>query len=627
MRLTDFSVRGFRSLADVSSIPVGGPTILAGHNDGGKSAVLAAMSYLVGAYELVEEDRTYTATEEVASGIGRLRCATTEVDGNFKLDPWEQSSYHLPEELRIRRYADEALQSRWQMWASVPDDERLRDLSALKVPDLRALMRDLGIRTTATRRADFEALLREYASGHSTSQGWLPLPAELTKRMPTILAFDGKAVNADDAVKAALTSRFRLYVDDTEIQGRLQALERQIQDQIKNDAKSLCDHIQNRCPDLKEVSVEPEVSFTHGFRGAPLRIARTSGELVSLERSGLGSSRRISLAIWEWVSELLGSEETDQSSPDDGDSAVDGRRKEEPVQVIVVYDEPDTHLDYIHQRKVMKLIREQSALTHVNVMVATHSMNLIDGVDITDVVHLKLENGRTVVERLLDDSHDSIDNHLVRISTSLGLRNSVLLHERCFLAVEGETEQQAFPLLFRLAEGMTLQSAGIALWGCGNNGGALLLAKYLVTHGRTVMLIVDADSINAPKGIFKLKNLQEIFGVEMDKTVKMLGKASGLKEFEELFSDQLWARAANDLWPREGATWTEADFAVLRTEGKYSERVLAMVKEGSPIGPGGKPAMMSQLASSLTNPADVPTERRVAALLAYRAVRADLSAE
>lgn len=609
MRLADFSVRGFRSLADVPSIPVGGPTILAGHNDGGKSAVLAAMSYLVGAYELVEEDRTYIVTANATSD--GARCATTEVDGNFKLDPWEQITYHLPEQLRIRRYADESLLSRWEMWAVVPDDERLRDLSALKVPDLKALVRELGMKTAATRRADFEALLREYAASHSSSEGWLPLPVELTKRMPTILAFDGKAANADDAVKAALMSRFRAYVEEPEIQGRLQALERQIQDQIRNDAKSLCDHIQSRCPDLQEVTVEPDVSFTHGFRGAPLRIARTSGEPVSLERSGLGSSRRISLAIWEWVSELLVSEENNQNSPADSSTDGDGSQMEQPVQTIVVYDEPDTHLDYIHQRKVMKLIREQSALTHVSVMVATHSMNLIDGVDITDVVHLKLENGRTVVERLLDDSHDTIDTHLGSISTSLGLRNSVLLHERCFLAVEGETEQQAFPLLFRLSEGLTLQSAGIALWGCGNNAGALLLAKYLVTHGRTVMLIVDADSVDAPKGIFKFKSLQDTFGPKLDETVKMLGKASGLKEFEELFPDELWARAANSLWPRE-AGWTQADFAELRTEGKFSERVLAMVKEGSPTGPAGKPAMMSQLAGSLTDPADVPAELREA---------------
>ena len=71
----------------------------------------------------------------------------------------------------------------------------------------------------------------------------------------------------------------------------------------------------------------------------------------------------------------------------------------------------------------------------------------VDGVDISDVVHLKLVEERTVLERLQDNEHNIIDGYLGTLSASLGLRNSVLLHERCFLAVEGETEQQAFPVL------------------------------------------------------------------------------------------------------------------------------------------------------------------------------------
>ncbi len=90
-------------------------------------------------------------------------------------------------------------------------------------------------------------------------------------------------------------------------------------------------------------------------------------------------------------------------------------------------------------------------------------MNLIDGVDIADVVHLKLsDSGRTLVERLDGDTHDGIDFHLGQIAAAVGLRNSVLLHERCFLAVEGPTEQQCVPLLFRLSQGLPLQAAGIA---------------------------------------------------------------------------------------------------------------------------------------------------------------------
>jgi hypothetical protein len=387
----------------------------------------------------------------------------------------------------------------------------------------------------------------------------------------------------------------------------LQSIEAGIKERLQDDARSLCEHIHSRCDDLTDVDVEPVVSFTHGFRGAPLRIARTKGETVGLDRAGLGSARRISLAIWEWNSQLLTREEFADVDSSAGPEAAEDVPP--PVQTIVIYDEPDTHLDYGHQRKIMQLIRDQSALPHVNVIVATHSMNLIDGVDIADVVHLRLERGRTVIERLGADTHDDIDVHLGRIAAAVGLRNSVLLHERCFLAVEGDTEQRVIPMLFRLSEGQSLQSAGIALWACFNNEGALHLAHYLVAHGRSVMLMVDADSRALPKGLFKEVRLQQFFGSAFSDVVRFVGEPDAFNELEELFPDDLWAATANELWPKDGEPWTMDDFTAQRGE-KFSKEVLNMLRNDSPNGPSGKPDMMFGLVSTLTSPDQVPAQLR-----------------
>ncbi|MFE6840046.1 ATP-dependent endonuclease, partial [Streptomyces sp. NPDC057705] len=291
-------------------------------------------------------------------------------------------------------------------------------------------------------------------------------------------------------------------------------------------------------------------------------------------------------------------------------TAADAPADEEPTQTIVVYDEPDTHLDYSHQRTVMDIIRKQCALPHVSVIVATHSMNLIDGVDIADVVHLKLNgSGRTTVERLVDDSHDGIDFHLGQIAAALGLRNSVLLHERCFLAVEGETEQQSIPLLFRLSQGLSLQAAGIALWACENNEGALHLARYLVKHQRTVMLMIDADSRD--NKLLKDERLRRA-GLDLEKQVSYIGEAQGYRELEELFTDEQWAAAANRHWPRSaGQNWSPDDFAVHRNGGKFSGKVLNMLKERAEHqSPGGKPDMVYKLTTTLRHAQDVPQQLR-----------------
>ncbi|MFI7142511.1 ATP-dependent nuclease [Streptomyces massasporeus] len=614
MHLNSFSVSGFRSLTEVADIPVRKPTILAGHNDGGKSALLDALAFLLGKHALAEDDRTYL-TIDGEDESAPVRCEETSVEGAFTLDAWEQEQFDLPEQVRLRRWSGEDLVPRLEIWQPISDDERLRDLSQHLVPALKDMVKEFGLSPGSMRKPDLEQALRGYAREHASSEGWASAPSGLDKRMPRYLAFDGKAAKPDDAVKTALVGRFQSHMADPELKGKLTAIEDDVQDRLRIDAKSLCDHIQTRCPDLQKVSVDPDVSFQQGFRAAPLRIARRAGETVGLDRTGLGSNRRISLAIWEWNSELLAEDEDTASttSPGEGEAP-----EPPPVQTIVVYDEPDTHLDYTHQRKITQLIRTQSEIRNVNVLVATHSMNLIDGVDISDVVHLKLENHRTVVERLgAGLLGDAIDEHLGKIAAAVGLRNSVLLHERCFLAVEGDTEQRAFPLLFRLCEGLSLQAAGIALWACFNNEGALHLARYLVKQGRTIMLVVDADSRNVSKGIFKTPKLTQFFGPNASRYVTFLGEPEDddpqeekFNELEELFHDDVWARVANKIWAKTDAAWQPGDFAALRGQGKFSGAVQEMLQADSASGPGGKPEMMYELAMALDNRDDVPKQLR-----------------
>ncbi|MFD8347223.1 ATP-dependent endonuclease [[Kitasatospora] papulosa] len=611
MHLNSFNVSGFRSLTEVSDIPVRKPTILAGHNDGGKSALLDALAFLLGKHALAEDDRTYLTIDgdEVSAP---LRCEESIVEGVFTLDAWEQEQFDLPERIRLRRCCGEDLISRLEVWQPIPADERLRDLSQHLVPALKELVKEFGLSPGSMRKPDLEQALRRYGRDHAGSDGWVAAPTALDKRMPRYLPFDGKVAKPDEAVKTVLVGRFQSYMADPDLKGRLSAIEDEVQDRLRIDAKSLCEHIEMRCPDLQKVSVDPDVSFQQGFKAAPLRVARRAGEVVGLDRTGLGSNRRISLAIWEWTSELLAEEQGTAPAM----STCDEAPEPPPVQTIVVYDEPDTHLDYIHQRKIMQLIRTQSKIPNVSVLVATHSMNLIDGVDISDVVHLKLEDHRTVVERLGTGLlHDAIDEHLGKIAATVGLRNSVLLHERCFLAVEGETEQRAFPLLFRLCEGLSLQAAGIALWACFNNEGALHLARYLVKQGRTIMLVVDADSRNVSKGIFKTPKLTQFFGTESRRYVTFLGEPDDAQqekynELEELFEDEVWARIANKVWARAGTPWQPADFTALRGQGKFSGAVQEMLQEQSESGPGGKPDMMYELSMALDDPDDVPEQLR-----------------
>ncbi len=613
MRLRRFNVSGFRSLISVDGIPVGEPTILAGHNDGGKTAAIDAICFLLGRYKLADEDRSYLRD----SGNDRVaRCHSTEVHGFFELDPWEQEQFNRPSMVEIRRRAPaNGNPTVFEILTDVHEDEDLWDLSKALLDDLKALVKKHNLQTTGHLKDELRTSLEGYARANASVKAWVPVSRDIKSRLPEVLLFGGAAEVPDDAVKTALTSRFHEYLSDPETKGRISEIERDIQDRLRNDAEALCKHIQARCSDLGQVSVDPRVSLREGFSGAPLRIERSTGQPIGLDRSGLGNRRRISLAVWEWTCQLLREDETYRQSTesDDSSSGQGGAPSDAPpplTQTIVIYDEPDTHLDYRHQRKIMQLVREQSSLQHVNVVVATHSMNLIDGVDIADVINLKLSDGQTVVERLEEDSHAQLDGHLGKIAASLGLRNSVLLHERVFLAVEGDSEYRTFPLLFRISEGLSLQSAGIALWACGGNDGALNLAKYLASHGRDVVLAIDEDSKS--KKMFKEGRLADTFGPNWTQSVEFIGQDEYRREFEAIFAGATWASVANDLWPQmNGELWVDSDFENLHADGKkFSVEVEKLLAERSEEFRSGKPSMMADLAAHITDPADVPQSLR-----------------
>ncbi|MBT1105663.1 ATP-dependent endonuclease [Streptomyces sp. Tu10] len=597
MYLDSFSASGFRSLTEVADIPVSCPTILAGRNDGGKSAVLTALSFLLGVHRLTDEDRTYLQGD----GATGRRCEQTWVEGVFSLDEAERAPAELPGTIRIRRIARAGEPACWEYFGQQPADTRLRGLDRLLKQPLADLVAEFGLSPASSLKEDLLAAVAAYARTAPQIEQWQPLPKNLETRLPRLLMFGGKDERPDDAVRTALNSCYETHLEDEALQGQVRQIEAEITQRLEKEADSLCQHIRRHCSEFVGVQVRPEVSFKSGFKRAPLEVSRADGEPVDLTRSGQGSTRRIALAVWEWTSNLLAEAELASAGEPDAEA---------PTQTIVVYDEPDTHLDYRHQRTVMDIIRKQCALPHVSVMVATHSMNLIDGVDIADVVHLGLnDHGRTVVERLEDDCHDGIDFHLGQIAAALGLRNSVLLHERCFLAVEGETEQQCIPLLFRLSQKLSLQSAGIALWACENNEGALHLARYLVQRKRSVMLMIDADS--RTNKLFKDEKLRKA-GLDLDKQVAYVGEALGFNELEELFTDERWATAANLRWPRPAPlTWNAEDFTAHRGTKKFSARVLDMIKrEAAEASPNGKPAMLNGLVTTLTAPEDVPQQLR-----------------
>ncbi|WP_176714802.1 ATP-dependent nuclease [Leifsonia xyli] len=414
MKLISVSIRGFRSVEALEDLTIGSPTLLTGHNNAGKSAILAAIQFLLRSYDLTDRYPTFS-TNGVPEGNdedhARPRVAETLVEGAFLLSAAEAAELGCDRDLKLRRIKRNQGDAKYEVLRAIPDDTRLQDFETQSAEYLKNLIDELGITVARRVKDDMISALTEAAANAPSTLGWAVASPAIVRALPRVASFDlGGASAAETVIQSALKSAYDAHINDDSLSGSVRELEIELEKRLSKDAEHIVRHIRERCPDVGEVRILPSVNLRSSFREVEVSLATREGENVHLRETGAGKSRRVALAVWEFVTDLVGRSDDD---------------------VVILYDEPDTHLDYVRQRAFMTLVREQCENPNVRMVIATHSMNLIDGVDIADVVHIRHEDHRTAVDRLSDES--AVGKHLGAIAASLGLRNTVLLHERLFV--------------------------------------------------------------------------------------------------------------------------------------------------------------------------------------------------
>lgn len=591
MKLREISIAGFRSIRELCSMGLGSPTVLAGHNDAGKSAVIDAVLFLLGKYDLSTPDRTYEIGEGHGEGVEVAdvrRVDTTWVAGKFDLSRDEEAQFGT-NSLNVRRISQDGGKVVLEVLTEVPEDPRLRDFDGLTSALMEDRLETLGLDTTKATKPVYLERLRTAVGEEAKVQAWVAANSDINKGLPDARRFDStSAVDAEVAIRDVLVTKYRQHLESDSFQGRVRDVEEELESLLVKDSTDIKTFVMTKVRDIGAVEISPSVSFTsaNGLKSTDITVRNQANERIDLRLSGAGRARRIALAVWEYNASLLAESGND---------------------IVLLYDEPDTHLDYGHQRELMGLIHEQTQNAAVTVLIASHSMNLIDGTDIKDVVHVKHEDHRTVIERLADDS--SVGSHLGSIAASVGLRNTVLLHERLFVGVEGESEARVIPVLFKLATGRHLESCGIAIWPCDNNEGARHFAKFLNKHGRNVAFVVDEDSRTNTKHVFSPSKLTAA-GLDPNVHCFYIGDPT---EIEDVFTDEQWATAANTCWPRPGGMtdpWLASHFREHRG-GKFSKDICEMVRTNADdCAPTGKPDMLADLVLTLKSANDVPESLR-----------------
>ncbi|AEG15640.1 SMC domain protein [Desulfofundulus kuznetsovii DSM 6115] len=569
MILEAIRVKGFRSLRELDWVPLYNITILTGGNDTGKSSFIEAVNILFSERNrLSEQDFSRFVSEQAGEIVieGRLRLNTEEIK---KLKEIESNAAELITDdcLYIRKVIAKDGSQSLDVKKMVCEDIRVEQI--LVQPRVRAqevidLCNELGIDISDSRNQEHRLeKLRQWRSEQHLVEGWVPVTASLRQFLPLIELFSSEsALDPENEINKYLKSFFPELLRNEKYAGRLGEIQSEIQSDLDAEVEKIVPIIQKYVPDIEAVSIRPRFTFESGLGHCSLEIKKR-GQVVDLMRSGAGIRRRLSLAALEWGRQLL-QNRTKDSQP-----------------LLIAFDEPDSHLDYNQQRKIFGIIKSFAGMPNVQVVVATHSLNLIDRVPLEQINHFNLDSSSaTYVERLSGPgvTDPEVQEFLYVISQTMGLKNSILLHERCFLVVEGDTEMNALPGLFYKLYGMQLQAAGICLVNGESDTGARTVARHLQKMRRNVLFLLDNDVKNSPRSRIFTEEQLRADGFDLSKQVHYVG----IKEFEDSFPNAVWVKVAEKFWPKhDGTPWVESDFEAIRSSEKFSDALKILLQRES----------------------------------------------
>jgi predicted ATP-dependent endonuclease of OLD family len=569
LKLLAFKVEHLRCLFNIDWVPFSDLSIFTGENEGGKSTTLYALEIFLSQRKSPLPDDFSYAAFNAGNPSDNTRETEITMSAVLELQDSERAMLHAvwgvdDNKIEVKRtFQSSTPLTPYLFIAQAYDDEAFKQpLDDYTIPQLKEIAIKFSINLGAAKlKQEIVDAIRTWLTAQPKRSSEVKLPDGLVNCLPEIQIFSSEtALDPESEIRRTLSTQFRNLIETEKYSGTISKIKKDVEADLNAGLDKLAPYVKRYSNDVERVAIRPNFNFASGLTTTELQLLRKDGRPILLQQSGAGQRRRFSLAVYEWSQEIF------------------KNRNENSRQLIMAFDEPDTHLDYKSQRQIFDVIKRFAVLPAMQVVVCTHSLNFIERVPIDRIVHYKLDQTtrQTKLEVLSIPDHETTELFMYEISKNMGLRNCVMLYERCFLAIEGQTEIAALPVLFYKMFDMPLQSAGICLINGENNYGARMLVKFLITNKRQVLFLVDTDAVTTDntKKIFTPASFQKD-GIDESTQVHYIG----VKEFEDAFPDALWARMAQANYPKKsGASWEASDFATLRGNPKFSKALQGLIQ-------------------------------------------------
>jgi len=589
MLLLGIEIKNFRCLQDVK-IPFHELSVLIGENDAGKSTVLDLIDIIMNEGQPEESDYYY-----FNDGNANSEKHADEIEVILVFRPYNDQ--YIPQDylssdclFYLKKKFTKQESFTWYKGRSYTFDIFNKDLTSLKVSDLDSAIRNLGIEVNGRQNKEEKInLLVEYKKTSKYNIDWVSCQQSVIREyLPRFERY--RSLDYQDPTNIVMKTLRTVYetkIYETDINGvrqpirSLRDLKTDIETELNNKVSELLGYVQRYNQRIQRVEFIPTIDFSGGLKSGLFSIDDGRG-LHWLSKCGDGTKRRLLMAFFDWDKEIV--------------------RKQQSRPLLRGYDEPDVNLHYEAQRHMYQTIQNivGQENSRIQAILCTHSLTMIDRAPAASINLLRLcECGKSSVDYLETCDDIDVEDFLTNLAAELGITNSLLFYERCYIIIEGPTEENALPIFYRRLFGHSMIEDGIRLINIEGNGGRKGLLK-LLGRNRKKLTIAFLDSDTQSNQDFLSAGFTQDF---IDNSIILIGQ----KEFEDAFADEEICLCLNKNYPRhDNGPWTTEHISVLRNEPakKFSDRLMSLIYQNSVSDtPSTKPVYGKKLAEIC------PTER------------------
>lgn len=499
MKLLSLQIEGFRGYVQETEIDFADFTVLAGKNDAGKSTVFDAIKLFLGKGKPDPLDYSVQG-----NGVISISCTFAKLPPTLIIDNTAPTT--LADEYLLNANGDLTIKKTWTKGKTAPEvsaialhptGQELPVLIGLKQTALKQLAKDLEITNSVEdrrvnlkyRRAIWDSWERDGVSSFQTVE--IPLNAEDGKHVaqalesvfPLFHLFQADRVGsetediAQDPAKLVVQSVLERHTE------RLASLTADVQAEVTEMLGNVVSRLEEIAPELasKLAPIDIKPNWQKSFSSVQF----VDENMVPLAKRGSGTRRLVLLSFFRAEVER-GYEESDS-----------WRRG-----IIIAVEEPETALHPDLQRETLAALLDVSELPDRQVLLTTHSSNLVKEIPIDSIRFV-----------------ESIDGHRKWFSQKSAPDREILQHltltmgtftdhnVRCFLIIEGKNDIQG---ILNLSDGMQNVSPGrypdlrelerrgelcfIPIGGC---GAAALWESRLSPFRRPEVHLLDSDRTSA----------------------------------------------------------------------------------------------------------------------------------